>query len=307
VLFVQFVVSTLDSLSEIIIIILRRLRMKSLNEFFIFSILLILSCASSNSNEPDYFLKISGNRPYGIAFDNNGLMYMITAPETGNGTLSRVTPDGKITDIAVLEGSFIGPGIYIDDNNGIFITVGNKLLKVSPDGNTETIADGFSLCFDVKMDNNGNIYVADDLKGTIYKIDPEGKKNIFFKSDTTGPFVLTSVVIDNNNENLYAREGNRIIKLKINSNCASEKPEVIIDNTKMFYLCRDNNNNIYASTIENVIKIDTSGESKYLSGKPLKTSIGVAPGGKGFDEKKLYVSVEDGIIKFPIIKQYQVK
>ena len=75
----------------------------------------------------------------------------------------------------------------------------------------------------------------------------------------------------------------------------------------MFYLCRDNNNNIYASTIENVIKIDTSGESKYLSGKPLKTSIGVAPGGKGFDEKKLYVSVEDGIIKFPIIKQYQVK
>ncbi len=276
--------------------------MKSLKNFFIFSILLILSCASANSDEPDYFLKTSGNRPYGIAFDNNGLMYMINAPETGNGTLSKVTPDGKITNTAVLEGSFIGPGIYIDDNNGIFITVGNKLLKVSPDGNIETIADGFSLCFDVKMDNNGNIYVADDLKGIIYKITPEGKKDIFFKSDTTGPFVLTSIVIDSNNENLYAREGNRIIKFKLNSDSISAKPKVIINNTKMFYLCRDNNNNIYASTIDNAIKIDISGKLIYLSQKPLKTSIGVALGGKGFDEKSLYVSVEDGIIKLPIPK-----
>jgi len=276
--------------------------MKSLKNFFIFSILLIFSCASSSSNEPDYFLKISGNRPYGIAFDNNRLMYMITAPETGNGTLSKVTPDGKITDIAVLEGSFIGPGIYIDNKNGIFITVGNKLLKVSPDGNIEIIADGFSLCFDVKVDNNGNIYVADDLKGIIYKITLSGKKDIFFKSDTTGPFVLTSIIIDSNNENLYAREGNRIIKFKIDSNSTSEKPAVIIDNTKMFYLCRDNNNNMYASTIDNAIKIDTSGKVIYLSGKPLKTSIGVAVGGKGFDEKCLYVSVEDGIIKLPIPK-----
>ena len=276
--------------------------MKSLKNFFIFSIVLILSCTSSSSVEPDYFLKTSGNRPYGIAFDNDGLMYMITAPETGNGTLSKVTPDGNITDIAVLEGSFIGPGIYIDDNNGIFITVGNKLLKVSPDGNTKIIADGFSLCFDVKIDNNENIYVADDLKGIIYKIDPSGQLNIFFQSDTTGPFALTGIVIDNKNENLYAREGNKIIKLKINSDSTSKKPEVIIDNTKMFYLCRDNNNNIYASTIDNIIKIDTNGEIKYLSGKPLKTSIGVAPGGKGFDEGSLYVSVEDGIIKLPIPK-----
>jgi hypothetical protein len=276
--------------------------MKSFDKFFIFSLLLILSCTSGSSVEPDYFLKTSENRPYGIAFDNNGLMYMITAPETGNGTLFKVTPDGKITDIAILEGSFIGPGIYIDDNNGIFITVGNKLLKVSPDCNTEIIADGFKLCFDVKVDNNGNIYIADDLKGIIYKIDSSCEKNIFFESDTTGPFALTSIILDNNNENLYAREGNRIIKLKLNSKNISEKPGVIIDNTKMFYLCRDNNNNIYASTIDNVIKIDTNGAIKYLSGKPLKTSIGVAVGGKGFDEKSLYVSVEDGIIKLPIIK-----
>jgi hypothetical protein len=278
------------------------INMKSLKEFFIFFVLLILSFAFISSDEPDYFLRISGNRPYGIDFDENGFMYMITAPNTGNGTLSRVTPDGEIITIAVLEGSFIGPGIFINYNNDIFITVGDKLLKVYPDGNTKTIADGFSVSIDVKVDKNSNIYVADDFKSTIYKITPTGEKDILYKSDTTGPFVLTSIVIDSNNENLYAREGNRIIKFKINSNITSEKPEVIIDNIKIFYLCIDNNNNIYASTLDNVIRIDTNRNVRYLSQNSLKTSIGLAIGGKGFDEESLYVTVEDGIIKLPIPK-----
>jgi hypothetical protein len=101
---------------------------------------------------------------------------------------------------------------------------------------------------------------------------------------------------------LYAREGNRIIKFRINSKSAVEKPDVIIDNTKTFYLCTDNNNNIYASTIDNVIKIDTNGKVQYLSQKSLRTSIGIAIGGKGFDDKSLYVTIEDGIIKLPILK-----
>jgi uncharacterized pyridoxamine 5'-phosphate oxidase family protein len=282
--------------------ILKNIIMKSLKLFFIFFILLILSFAFINSDDPDYFLKIKGNRPFGVAFDNKGSMYMISAPNKGNGTLSKVSPDGKITDIAVLEGSFIGPGIFIDNNDGIFITVGDKLLKVSPDGNTKIIADGFSRCIDVRIDKNGNIYVADDLKSTIYKITTSGKKDIFYKSDTISSFFLTSIVFDSNNENLYAREGNRIIKFRINSKSTVEKPEVIIDNTKTFYLCTDNNNNIYASTIDNVIKIDTNGKVQYLSQKSLRTSIGIAIGGKGFDDKSLYVTIEDGIIKLPILK-----
>lgn len=274
--------------------------MKLFKAFFIFLILLVVGYAFNNAAAPDYFLKTTSKRPYGIAFDKKGTMYIITAPPTGNGTLSKVTPDGNITDIAVLEGNFIGPGIYIDKRNDLFITVGDKLLKVSPDGNTKTIADGFSRCFDVKVDKDGNMYVADDFKSTIYKITPAGKKDIFYKSDTTGKFVLTSIIIDSSSENLYAREGNRIIKLKINPNGTSGKPVVIIDNTKIFYLCSDGNNTIYASTLDNVIKIDATGNAQYLSQNPLKTSIGLAIGGKGFDKKSLYVTVEDGIIKLPI-------
>jgi hypothetical protein len=56
---------------------------------------------------------------------------------------------------------------------------------------------------------------------------------------------------------------------KINSNYISNKPEVIIDNAKLFYMCTDNNSNIYASTIDNVIIIDTNGKVQYLSQKSL--------------------------------------
>jgi len=277
--------------------------MKSYGSYIIFFILLVLSFAFVIPGEPDYFIKISGNRPYAVAFDKSRRMYMVTAPSTGNGTLSIVTPEGKISVIATLEGNFIGPGIYIDKNsNGIFITVGDKLLKINPDGKTKIIADGFSRCIDVKADKNDNIYIADDLKSTIYKITLDGRKSIFYQSDTVGAFVLTSIVIDNTGKNLFAREGNRIIRLKTDSDDTSEKPDVIIDNAKMFYLCIDDNNNLYASTLNNVIKIDPEGKLQFLSQSSLKTSIGLAVGGKGFDTNSLYVAVADGIIKLPIAK-----
>jgi glucose/arabinose dehydrogenase len=275
--------------------------MKSLKIICSFSILLILSFSFTNSDEVNYFLKTSGNRPFGIAFDKKGLMYMITAPRTGNGTLSKVTPDGEITNIAVLEGNFIGPGIFINDEN-IFITVGDKLLKVFKDGKTEIVADGFSRCIDVKLDKNENIYVADDLQGAIYKITPSGIMNVFYKSDSTGSFVLTSIAIDSNAECLYARERNRVLRFQLNSKDASKRPEVIIDNTNTFYLCLDSDKNLYASTIDNVIKIDINGKTQKLFKEPLKTSIGIAIGGKCFDNKSLYIAVEDGIIKIPIQK-----
>jgi len=276
--------------------------MKALKNLSVFLISSLFCIASVRAEDTEYFLKISGNRPYGIACDNNGLMYMITAPHAGNGTLSTVTPDGTITDIAVLEGKFIGPGICIATDKSIYIAVGNKIIRVLPDSTADIIAEGFSLCFDLKRDHRDNMYVADDYTGTIYKITRSGEQQLFYKSDTSGLFLLTSLVIDRSNEHLYAREGNRILKFKLNSNNAPGQPEILVDNLKLFYMCRDKNNNIYASTLENVIQIDAHGKTQYLSQDSLKTPIGVAVGGKGFDTESLYVTVEDGIVKVPVPK-----
>jgi hypothetical protein len=261
-------------------------------------LLLVLSSFITPASNQVYFLKINGNRPFGFTFDGKGTMYMVTAPEAGNGTLSKVTPDGKITYIATLQGSFIGPGIDFSDNF-IFITVGNKLLKVNPDGLIKVVADSFSRAFDVKVDLTGNIYVADDLACTIYKISRTGEKNIFYKGETKGLFVLTSLVFDKSFENLYAKEGKKILRFSMKES-TSKKPELILNNVNTFYLCRDNSNNIYASTLDNVIKIDPKGSYKNLFWCKLKTSIGLSVGDKEFDEQTLYIAVQDGIVKIPV-------
>jgi len=255
----------------------------------------------SSSADFSYFLKISGDRPYGITFDGKGAMYMVTAPPTGSGTLSIVTPDGKITKLAALNGTFIGPGVAVDDSGNALVTVGDKLLRITPDGTTRTIADGFTRSFDVKLDKSGNIYVADDIKDVVYKITPDGKKGVFYSSDTTGDFILTAICIDHDRRSLYVRDGRKLFKLPLDPDTNSTKPQLVLEDPDMFYMCLDSSNNIYVSTLKNVIKIDSAGSVKNLSSEDMNTSIGLSIGGSGFDEQTLYVAVDDGIIEVSTI------
>ena len=274
--------------------------MKLLKKTCVFLFLSLLCFASLSAQEADYFLQPSGNRSFGLAFDQKGSLYMVTAPPTGNGTLSKVTPEGKITEMAVLEGTFIGPGIYYHKDNSLLITVGDKLLEVSVEGKIRVIAAGFARCMDAKPDQKGNIYVADDLQHTIFKITPSGVKEVFYKSDASGSFIFTTLAFDKKFEFLYVKEGNKILRFSINQAGASVKPEILIDNINVFYLSTVGDY-LYATTIENVIRIDRNGETQKLFKEPLNTAIGVFAGGKGFDEKSLYITVKEGIIKTPVL------
>ncbi len=270
--------------------------------------LLILPSALTNAGTNySYFLKTSGDRPYGIAFDGKGSMYMVTAPETGNGTLSLVTPAGILSKIATLEGTFIGPGITVDDGGNALVTVGDKLLKITHDGTIQTIASGFMRSFDVKLDKRGNIYVADDIKDVVYKITPDGKKEVFYSSDTTGGFELTAICIDGDQKNMCVRDGKKLLKLPLESDMNSTKPKLILEYPDMFYMCLDSAGNIYVSTLKDVVRIDSAGNARNLASQDLKTAIGLATGGKGFSNQVLYVTVDDGIIKLPTVTAFSTE
>jgi sugar lactone lactonase YvrE len=253
-------------------------------------------CGNAKAN---YFMKISGNRPYAIAFNKQGTMYVVTAPETGNGTLSMVTVDRKLHEIATLEGNFIGPGIDIDDDNNIYVTVGDKLIRITPDKKIEIIMDGFQRAFDVKLDVKGNIYVADDMADVIYKINSDNKKEVFYKGRNHGQFILTSLAYNGNSDSLYARESNNLLKFDLNQ--SGNVPETVVSNINIFCIVLDEYNNIYATTASDgkVIKISPDSKiSKMLSTNVLMP-LGIASGKTGGHKNTLYITVSDGIVSMP--------
>ena len=275
--------------------------MKSRPAALIISIALFFAAALSG-NPASYFLRVSQNRPYGVAFGKSGCMYMVTAPPTGPGTLSKVNPSGDVVQIAVLDGTFIGPGITLDKKGNALITVGDKLLSISPEGVTTTVQEGFSRCFDVKLDERGNIYVADDGKGIVYRINPEKRREIFYQSDTVGSFRLTGICFDRGSAHLFVRDGHRLLRFRIGPDDRPAKPEVLLESIDVFYLCGDRQNMIYASTAKNVLRIRIHGQAETLSVIDLNVPVGLAPGGEGFDKNCLYVAVADGIVKVPLGK-----
>lgn len=248
---------------------------------------------------PEYFIKVTGNRPWAIAFDKRGAMYMVTAPSRGSGALSKVSTDGIVQELATLDGSFIGPGIDVDKDGNAYITVGDKLLKATPEGKVTVISEGFSRCIDVKLDSKGNLFVADDLEDTIYKITPSGEKSVFYKDEKRGRYVLTSLVMDKNYKYLYAYEVDTIIKFDMRKSANNRKPEVVVNKPGVFYICMDTEDNIFASVpYENtVIRVNSDGNIGDVGNLQIPMPVGIASGGKGFDEKCLYVAAMDGIVK----------
>ena len=257
-------------------------------------VLTVLTCGLVSFT---YFLH-TGYRPWGVAFDGKGAMYMVTAPDIGSGALWRVTPEGKAVPIATLHGTFIGPGIATDGSGNAFITVGNKLLKVSPKGRIQTVAESFSNCIDVKLDHNGNFYVADDGKKVVCKITPSGSRKVIYSSNATGSLLLTAICVDRLEKKMYVRDGNKILRLSLDPGTNSQKPDVILENPKIFYMCIDDEDNIYVDNDSDVIKISSAGKTSYLASS-VPTPVGLAIGGKGFNAHTLFVSSPSGIVELP--------
>lgn len=141
------------------------------------------------------------NYPYSIAVDSGSNIYVA---DTNNHSIRKITPDGTVTTLAGLSGSygsvnatgaaarfFYPQGVAVDSGSTVYVADGNNytIRKISPDGVVTTFAgtagtsgstDGtgaasrFSKPYSVAVDSAKNVYVADRNSCTIRKITTGG-------------------------------------------------------------------------------------------------------------------------------------
>jgi len=185
------------------------------------------------------------NRPYGIAVDSNGNVYVA---DTYNNVIRKVTPSQAVTTFAG-EGSagygdgtgtaayFDQPaGVAVDSSGNVYVADGsNYIRKISPSAVVTTIAgngtagyaDGaaasaeFDTPYGVAVDSSGNVYVADTYNNRIRKISTSGTVSTVAGStsgylDSTGTsaeFNYPAYLIFDSSGNLYVSDsGNNAVR-----------------------------------------------------------------------------------------------
>jgi len=143
------------------------------------------------------------------------------------------------------------------------------------------------------------MYVADDKADIIYMFTPSMQKSVLYKGEVAGDFILTSLAFDTKQEYLYAREGRRVLKFKINKNGPLKKPirpKCVVENVDMFSICLDKDNTIYACTSYSLIRLDGKKKATTIMGS-VRDPDGLCFGRPAFDPDSIYVATAYGIAK----------
>lgn len=131
------------------------------------------------------------DRPYGIAVDNAGNVY-VTCLNVTAGTIRKITPAGLVTTLAGAAAGILSPsGIVADGSGNLFVADSyyNTIRKITPTGVITTVAGqsgtsgwrdgtGTAAWFynpnGLAIDGAGNLFVADSKYGMIRKVTAAG-------------------------------------------------------------------------------------------------------------------------------------
>jgi sugar lactone lactonase YvrE len=210
------------------------------------------------------------NNPQKIAMDSSGNFYVTNR---GDGTISKITPDGTTTTFA---SGFTQPfGIAADNNGNIF--VGNNtgssctIYKLSSLGNILDSVPNLSFAFALTLDRAGNLYALNQgasIDMTITKISSSG--NISSLVSNIGNGLGLGMCIDANST-LYVGSASSIPIYKITSAGAVsqltltgtpsgfEPFDVALNGASGFVTSNYTNNSVYNITNENEIDSITGG------------------------------------------------
>jgi sugar lactone lactonase YvrE len=239
-----------------------------------------------------------------------------------NGKVYKVSPDGKVHEVAQLPEGSMPNGVTLDRaGNFVYCDLGKKaVMRLSPDGKVSMIADragtlALTLPNFCSYDAEGNLYVSNsstqDISkilgeltnpaptGALVRIRPDGRGDIVAE----GIYLANGTAIDPNEDAVYVLESSRndCLRIQIKKDGTFGKPEIYSKDFPALPdgMAFDVDRNLYItlpavvgggtfSPANKVIKVDTSGKWSLLiddtAGAKLAFPTNCAFGGPGLQD-----------------------
>lgn len=267
----------------------------------------------------ELFVKLSGLRvTAGILFDGKENMFI-----GKNGGILKITSNGEVSEYVSFNGIsavknyyFKSPLVWdmVMDDEHILAAAQDRILKITKDGDIETIIEGefegFLGISGLEIDELGNLYFTNGSQ--IIKYSPDGEQQIWFDGSSLDFNSLFSLKFDADYENLYATDffKSTLIKIPIDGEGNAAEPEVIIrepiKNASPYgaplNMVFDNHGNLYSSLDcrASLLKVDKDGGTDIIPMNSPDVNHYIAFGGEGFEQDCIYFTTYrgTGIYKF---------
>lgn len=127
------------------------------------------------------------SNPNGLWVTPGGTVYIV---DLDNYRIRRVTPDGVMTTLIVMNNLPVGRGLWVaEDESEALIAAGSELRRWTPVTGVTTLASGFGALGMVVKSAAGKILVGDRDGQRVYEIAGDGTKTVVAGNGSAGVFV----------------------------------------------------------------------------------------------------------------------